>query len=90
MAEREFFLGQQVGPRNLHSEATAILIDEEIRGIVETGEAHAREILSQRFGQLALVAKNLLDRETLSGDQIRALLDGGSPEPDLPARCYSP
>jgi cell division protease FtsH len=77
MAEREFFLGHQVGARNIHSEATATLIDEESRGIVEAGEAWAREILTGRFAQLALVAKTLIERETLSGEQIRALLDVG-------------
>jgi cell division protease FtsH len=74
--EEEVFLGHSVTQRKNVSDETAKLIDQEVRRIVEAGEDKAREILSQNIDGLHLVAKALLEYETLSGDEVKALLRG--------------
>jgi cell division protease FtsH len=72
--EEEVFLGYSVTQRKNISDATAKVIDEEIRRLVEQGEATAREILTGHLEELHLLAKGLLEYETLSADEVRALL----------------
>ncbi|MDE2030214.1 MAG: ATP-dependent zinc metalloprotease FtsH [Alphaproteobacteria bacterium] len=74
--EQEVFLGMSVAQQKNVSEATAELIDEEVRRLIEEGEATARRILTEHIDDLHKVAKALLEYETLSGDEVRALLRG--------------
>ena len=74
--EEEIFLGHSVTQRKNVSDATARLIDEEIRLVIEKGEAAARLILTDHLDDLHKLAKALLEYETLSGDEVRALLRG--------------
>src|SRR3954447_14274598 len=74
--EEEVFLGHSVTQRKNVSDETAKLIDQEVRRIVEGGESKAREILSKNLDGLHIVAKALLEYETLSGDEVQALLRG--------------
>jgi len=74
--EEEVFLGHSVTQRKNVSDDTAKLIDQEVRRIVEEGEQKAREILSKNLDGLHVVAKALLEYETLSGDEVQALLRG--------------
>ena len=74
--EEEVFLGHSVTQRKNVSDETAKLIDQEVRRIVEEGEGTARAILSKNIDGLHLVAKALLEYETLSGDEVQALLRG--------------
>ena len=74
--EEEVFLGHSVTQRKNVSDATARLIDEEIRGIIDTAEATARRILTDHRADLDKIAQALLEYETLSGDEVRALLRG--------------
>ncbi len=74
--EEEVFLGHSVTQRKNVSDATARMIDEEIRTIVELAEKTARDILTQHIDDLHIVAKSLLEYETLSGDEVKALLRG--------------
>jgi cell division protease FtsH len=74
--EEEVFLGHSVARTQNVSEATAQLIDEEIRRFVEEAHEKARKILTEHLDDLHTIAKALLEYETLSGDEIRALLRG--------------
>ena len=74
--EEEVFLGHSVAQRKNISERTAQMIDEEIRVLVDEAEATARRILSDNLDQLHLLAKALLEYETLTGEEIKALLRG--------------
>jgi cell division protease FtsH len=74
--EQEIFLGHSVAQQRNISEATAELIDEEVRRLIEAGETTAREILTTRLADLHKIAGALLEFETLSGDEVRALLRG--------------
>jgi len=74
--EEEVFLGHSVTQRKNISDATAKVIDEEIRRIVEAGEDAARNILTQHVEDLHKVTKALLEHETLSADEVRAAMRG--------------
>jgi len=74
--EEEVFLGHSVAQRKNVSDATAKVIDEEIRRIIEEGEAKARGILTSHLDELHALAKGLLEFETLSADEIRKVIRG--------------
>ena len=76
--QEEVFLGHSVAQQKNVSDATAELIDQEVRRFVEEGEAAARVILEEYKGDLEIVAKGLLEYETLSREEIEALLRGES------------
>lgn len=74
--EQEVFLGHSVAQTQNMSEVTAQLIDDEIRRLVEKGEATARKILAEHMDDLKKITDALLEYETLSGDEVHALLRG--------------
>ena len=85
--EEEIFLGHSVTQRKNVSEATARLIDEEVKRVIEEAEAKARALLTEHMDDLHRLAKGLLEYETLSFDDIKALLAGEPivrPEEDEP------
>lgn len=93
----EVFLGRSVTQTKNVSDATALLIDEEIRKFVEEGESTARKIITEYSGQLEIIAQGLLEHETLSRDDIETLIAGGkidrtdksAPKPRDPGRRSS-
>ncbi len=88
--QEEVFLGHSVARQQNISEATAQAIDEEMRRIVDEAYSRAREILTDNEDELHTLAKALLEYETLTGDEINALLrgeeinrdEGGGPSAD--------
>ncbi len=60
----------------LNSNDTANLIDSEVKRFVEDGYNHAKAILEKHLDQLHSLAAALLEYETLSGEEIRSLLEG--------------
>jgi cell division protease FtsH len=58
------------------SEATAALIDEEVRRIIQDASGRARAHLASHTTVLRLVAEALLERETLTGAEVRAIVSG--------------
>jgi cell division protease FtsH len=77
--QEEVFLGHSVARTQNVSEATAQKIDQEIRKIIDTCYGRAKDILSTRINDLHTIAKGLLEYETLTGDEIVALLKGIPP-----------
>jgi len=75
----EVFLGHTIARQQNVSEATAQKIDQEIRSIVNNCYQRAQEILQQHADDLQTLAKGLLEYETLTGDEIVALLKGIQP-----------
>ena len=61
------------------SEETSRKIDAEIKRLVEAGYSEAARILTDRRADLELLAKGLLEFETLTGDEIKDLLAGKRP-----------
>ena len=74
--EEEIFLGHSVARHQNVSDATASLIDQEVRRLIEDAEAVARKILVEYNEDLETIAKALLEYETLSGEEVNSLLDG--------------
>ncbi len=74
--EQEVFLGHSVTQTTNISDDTAELIDSEIRELITAGEAKAKQILTDKIDGLHAVSKALLEHETLSGDEVKAVLRG--------------
>ncbi len=74
--QEEVFLGHSVAQQKNVSDKTAELIDQEVRRFVEEGEATARKILDAHQDDLEVIAKGLLEYETLSREEIDKLLRG--------------
>ena len=73
---QEVFLGHSVTQTKNLSEETARIIDSEIRSIIDGAYARATQILTDNREELELLAKGLLEYETLSGDEIRTVIKG--------------
>ncbi|HZV57831.1 MAG TPA: ATP-dependent zinc metalloprotease FtsH [Sphingobium sp.] len=73
----ETFLGYSQSQRVHMSDETARRIDKEIRRVVDTGYDRARQVLTDHNDQLHLLANALLEYETLSGDEIKTLIEKG-------------
>ena len=77
--DQEVFLGHSVTQSQHMSDDTARIIDQEVRKLIEDGEASAKEILTTYHDQWEAIAQALLEYETLTGDELRALMDGQQP-----------
>jgi cell division protease FtsH len=76
--QQEVFLGHSVTQTKNMSDATAEIVDTEIRLIVDRAYQRAETLLTEHADQLERLAQALLEYETLSGDEIKTLLDGGT------------
>ena len=80
-ADEEVFLGYSRSRGSQMSNETAVMIDQEIKRIVEGGYNQAKKLLTKHKKQLHALAEALLEYETMSGDEIKALLaDGTKPD----------
>jgi cell division protease FtsH len=74
--EQEVFLGHAVTQTQNVSEATAQIIDQEVRRLIEEAEGRARTILTEHLDDLHTISKALLEYETMSRDEIDQVLRG--------------
>jgi cell division protease FtsH len=74
--EEEVFLGHSVTQRKNVSDATAKLIDDEIHELIAQSEGNARRILTENREDLEKLAKALLEFESLSGEEVQAVIRG--------------
>ena len=80
----DVFLGQQLMQSSHVSEETSRKIEEEVRTLIQTGMDDARRIMTECRKDWEAIATGLLEYETLTGDEISALLKGNPPSrPDL-------
>jgi cell division protease FtsH len=79
--DEQIFLGKEIAVRRDYSEETAREIDNEVRTI--TGECYekAKQVLLDHTDELHRVAKALLERESLDGEEIKILLNNGTLPP---------
>ncbi len=80
--QEEVFLGYSMGRQQNISEETSQKIDAEVRRLVESGLADATRIITTKRNDLEMLAKGLMEFETLSGDEIIGLLNGKTPVRD--------
>ena len=74
--QQEVFLGHSVTQTKNLSDATAKSIDDETRRIIDDAYQDASQILSDNKQELEILAKGLLEYETLSGEEIKSLING--------------
>lgn len=79
--EEEIFLGREIARHRDYSEKTAQDIDLEVKEIVLSAEKRATDLLSASLDKLHLVARTLLEKEILDGEQLDALLRGEESQP---------
>ena len=73
-AEEHVFLGREVSRPKDYSEETAIVIDSEIKRIVTDAASRAKHLLDSNLEKLHALARALLERETLDGEEIHRIL----------------
>jgi len=73
--EEHIFLGKEIGRPRDHSERIAELIDEEIRNIIHEQEQRIEKLLREHLPVLHKIAEKLLEKETLTGEEIRKILE---------------
>jgi len=77
----EVFLGRSVTQHKQVSDGTAHAIDEEVRRVIETNYARAKEILQKNIDKLHLMAEALMKYETIDEEQIKDIMAGRAPRP---------
>ena len=86
--EEQIFLGREIAQHRDYSEATAIRIDAEVSKLVKTAYDRAKEIITENSDALVRIAKALLEREVIDGDEVSALVEGRE-LPDVPRPAES-
>jgi len=82
--EQELFLGRDIQTRREVSEQTAQLVDSEVKRVAFEAHARAVAVLTEHRALLDIVATQLLERETLTRDDILLLKAGKELPPRLP------
>jgi len=72
--QEEIFLGREIAQHRDYSEKTAQLIDQEVKSIVEKAARTAERLIQENLDKLHALAKALLEREMLDGNEIDAIL----------------
>ena len=78
------FLGREISEQRDYSEEVAEEIDREVRRIVDEGYQRSRQTLETHRDMLELVARSLLERETLTRKDFEALFEHGELPVDTP------
>ena len=73
---QEVFLGRELVQHKQYSEETARLIDSEVKRIIQQAYDQARELLQGHETIMHNLAQALLDRETLTGDELTQIMNG--------------
>jgi cell division protease FtsH len=74
--EHEVFLGRDIGSRRGVSERTARLVDAEVARVIGEAYARATRTLTEHNDLLHRVAEALLERETLTREDVETLAEG--------------
>jgi cell division protease FtsH len=88
--EGEVFLGRSITTHKNVSEATMQSVDAEIRRIIDQQYALARKLLEDNREKVELMAKALLEWETIDSDQINDIMAGRPPRPPKPTPSAPP
>jgi cell division protease FtsH len=74
--EEMIFLGREIAQHRDYSEQTAVLIDKEVRKIVDDASERAEKYVSDNVEKLKDLANALLEREILNKDEIDTVMRG--------------
>ena len=73
---QEVFLGREFGHRREVSEHTSKMVDEEVKRLLDQAYARARDVITDHRDVLDRIALALLERETLTNEDVATLLAG--------------
>jgi len=72
----QIFLGREIAQHRDYSEATAEMIDAEVKRLIVESENKARELITGNIDKFEAIAKNLMERETLDAEEISLVMKG--------------
>lgn len=72
--EEEVFIGKDYGHTRSYSEETAAKIDREVKAIIDNAYDEVKKVLSNNYDKLQNIAKVLLEKERIEGDEFEALM----------------
>ena len=72
--EEQIFLGREIAQHRDYSEETAHIIDSEIKKLVQNNYERAKQVLSENMEILHKLAALLLEKETVMGSELDALI----------------
>ena len=75
--EEEVFLGKEISKNNDTSEEKTTIIDHEVSSLVKNAEKNAINILKTNILHLHNVAKVLLEKETMNGEEMKSIIING-------------
>ncbi len=81
--QSEVFLGRDMTTHKNLSDATVQLVDNEIRRIIDEQYARARKVIEDNREKIEVMAKSLLEWETLNSEQIEDIMAGKQPRPPV-------
>jgi len=84
--KRPLFLQSPFQPSREYSEETAKEIDEEVKHIIDESYTRAKEILAQNEAKLKKLAKMLLEKEVVEGEDLKKVLGKPLAEVEKPRR----
>jgi cell division protease FtsH len=84
--EGEVFLGRSVTTHKNVSESTLQQVDAEIRRLIDQQYAIARKLIEENREKVEIMAKALLEWETLDSEQINDIMEGRPPRSPKPAQ----
>jgi len=73
--QQQIFLGRDMLDEKNYSEQTAVIIDQEVRKIIDECYEQAKKLLTDNFDKLKKLAETLLEKEVMDSKEVRKLLD---------------
>ncbi len=87
--DEQIFLGREIAKHKDYSEKIAEEIDDEVRKLVTGAYGESKRLLAENYDILDSFAKSLLEKETMDGAEIEALIKRQKSKPDEPAEEVS-
>ena len=72
----EVFIGRDYQTTKSYSEKYAGTIDDEVKALIDKAYDHCRKLLSENSEKLNAVVEYLLDKESMTGEQFEAIMEG--------------
>jgi cell division protease FtsH len=89
--EEMIFLGREISEQRDYSEKTALAIDEEVTKLIDEAHQTAIRLLTENKDRLIFISQMLVNKETLEGADLDAVLNGIAPAvPPPPAAPVNP
>jgi cell division protease FtsH len=87
---RPMFLPESFSPTKTYSEEKAAEIDEEIAKVIEESHQRVKKILAENREVLEKLAKLLLEKEIVQGEELRSMLGKSKDLPSPPVKEIAP